>query len=316
MRRGGQSKQEQLARRPPGSHATACLPARLLARREVVEALVRRGDAAAVGRLCVAAVQMGPEEAEAVRRIAVALLEGGAAGVDAAVTVASAFWEQAGLVGAPEPAEDKGAAATLQAAAESELTAGTAALALEPAGPGASAAAKQLLGRASPAEAQPAASALAEPTTEPTAAELRQAAAIVLAAAVVEVAQHGRTGPLVDVTERLLAEGQAELVAMLVAAMVEAGEHEQGQRCLQDSSPLPGQSCLNPAPAAALLGFWPSLPVPAGHSAEAGAISVAALSAGKPRVVEALAGEACCPGRQSHRLTALPSGQRPAGQQP
>lgn len=264
---------------------------------------MKRGDAAAVGRLCVAAVQLGPEEAEAVRRIAVSLLESGAAGVDAAVTVASAFWEQAGLAGAPEPAqhqaelvkEEKGAASTLQAAAESELAAGTAALSLEPAGPAASATGKHLSEHAVAAEAHQS-SSTAEPEAAPTAAELRQAAAIVLAAAVVEVAQHGLTGPLVDVTERLLAAGQAELVALLVAAMVEAGELRRAALLLPAWRPrAPSTPCL-PALAAGNLPQCIALPLPpsthTGYSAEAGAISVAALASGKHRVVEALAGEA------------------------
>ncbi|PRW50944.1 Transmembrane protein [Chlorella sorokiniana] len=87
--------------------------------REVVEKLVNNGDAAAAGRLCVAAIQMGPEQADAVRHIAVQLIASGSAAT--AATLGAAFWREAAAAGSTEAAAPAGPAqhtsGELQAAA-------------------------------------------------------------------------------------------------------------------------------------------------------------------------------------------------------
>lgn len=200
--------------------------------REVVELLVSQGRARAAGRLCVSAVEQGPQQAEAVRQVALHLLATGSE--EAAAAVAAAFWQEAGAADADVPAAaamspapgpaGQGAASSLEEAAASELTAGMAAL-----GVGGSSARGPAPGGAEPASEAPAATsipagtAVAAPAAAATAADLQAAAAVVLAAAVIEAVQQGHTGSVVGVTERLLAAGQQELLHNLVTAMVEAG---------------------------------------------------------------------------------------------
>ena len=57
---------------------------------------------------------------------------------------------------------------------------------------------------------------------EPTPAELQRAAALVLAAAIVEAVQLGHGAAVVAVTEQLLAMGHQELIRALISAMVDA----------------------------------------------------------------------------------------------
>ena len=200
---------------------------------------MENGEAAAAGRLCVAAVQLGPEQADAVRRIAVQLIASGSAAT--AATMAEAFWREAAAAGrgagapsSPGPVTPhKRAARTLAEAARSELTAGAAALGPgQPGSPVQAAAA----GAAAPSAAEPAPPAAQQPAlppsdaqaageaAQPSAGELQAAAAVVLAAAVVEAVGRGHAVTVVQVTELLLEAGQQELVAALVATMVEAGE--------------------------------------------------------------------------------------------
>lgn len=196
-----------------------------------------QGEAQAVGRLCVAAVLLGPQQAEAIRRVSVQLLVAGS--VETAAEVAAYFWQEAGAGGgvaavvAPEPAApavkavppgapgappaEQHPAASLEEAAQIELTSGMAALHVS----GEAAPAPQA---ASAAAAPPAPAAAAPPQPEqPTAAELQEAAATVLAAAMAEVVEGGHTDAAVAVTELLLAAGQQELLHSVMTTMVEAG---------------------------------------------------------------------------------------------
>lgn len=234
--------------------------------REVVEKLVDNGDAAAAGRMCVAAIQMGPEQADVVRHIAVQLIVNGSAAT--AATLGAAFWQEAAAAGsdagaaapcpwsaaaAADPATPhKRAARSLAEAALSELTSGRAAL--QPGQPGSptSPMSPPAAVAAPPAESTAAASAAEEiqPTApeasppppaaspppaaeapagppQPTSRELQAAAAVVFAAASVEAVGLGHAATMVEVTQLLLDAGQQELVAALVATMVEAGEGVQ-----------------------------------------------------------------------------------------
>lgn len=283
---------------------------------------MENGEAAAAGRLCVAAVQLGPEQADAVRRIAVQLLASGSAAT--AATMAEAFWREAAAAGrdagtfssggasAGPATPHKRAARTLAEAARSELTAGAAALgpgqpgersqaaaagaplpsAAEPAPPAA-----EPPSTAPPAASPPSGAQAAEEAPQPSAGELQAAAAVVLAAAVVEAVGQGHAATVVQVTERLLDAGQEELVAALVATMVEAGEgRRQERRC----------SAGVLAAAAGQAGEWlPAVEhrllqqasglhcsaLTAGHSKEAGTVSLEAVARGRHRVVEAIGGE-------------------------
>lgn len=219
-----------------------CNPCNPHVRREVVERLVREGNASAVGRLCVAAVQLGPEQADAIRQLSVQLLAAGS--TDTAAAVAAAFWDEAAAAGAQPAAEPRaaapaapegeapaaaGPAASLAEAAQSELTAWVAALQLEPGAPAGGATAEPAGGPVAESAAAGVLSPAAgntpslPPAAQPTAAELQQGAAVVLAAAVVEAVQLGHTGAVVAVTEQLMASGHQEMVRALVATMVEAG---------------------------------------------------------------------------------------------
>lgn len=235
------------------------------------------GDAAAAGRLCVAAIQLGPQQADVVRHIAVQLIASGSAATCA--TLGAAFWQEAAAAGsdaaaaagpaapgspsgaaAGEPATPhKRAARSLAEAALSELTSGRAAL--EPGQPGSpmspvappaadgtaaapssstvAAAAEEIQPDAPPSTSPPPAppAAAGPPVAEapagpaqPTSRELQAAAAVVFAAAAVEAVGLGHAATMVEVTQLLLDAGQQELVAALVATMVEAGEAGKGSR--------------------------------------------------------------------------------------
>lgn len=228
----------------------------------MVEKLVANGEAAAAGRLCVAAIQMGPEQADAVRRIAVQLIASGSAATLA--TLGAAFWHEAatagsdagaaavpGTPGSPGGASHGGlatphkrAARSLAEAALSELTAGRAAL--DPGQPGspiAAAAAAAPADEIQPAGSPPSGAAPVQPAAppepeadvpagpvRPSSGELQAAAAVVFAAAAVDAVGQGHAATMVEVTQLLLEAGQHELVAALVATMVEAGEAGRSSR--------------------------------------------------------------------------------------
>jgi hypothetical protein len=252
-----------------------------------VERLVANGDERAAGRLCVAAVTMGPAQAEAVRQLAVQLLAADSTHTAAAVT--AAFWQEAAAADAisrassinalqPElageaaaadlPAEPAAAAAGPPASTRLPIAEGMASLGVAESGslpppatlPAALAptpAEATVTATASPkakaeeavAGAAPGAPAAAAATGKPAPAELQRATALVLAAAIVEAVQLGHEVAVMDVTEELLSAGHQELISALVASMVEAG-----------------------------------------HIGEVGKLSVAALAAGRTRVVTELSG--------------------------